>query len=107
MEVCQRPKRALFISTYIGGRKHDNKRRNCVNALNGLSSFLQNRKGGVYYDNKRVCQRPKRALFISTSPTSILIILFTLGVNALNGLSSFLRKGENMKTYEIFYVSTP
>ena len=41
--MCQRPKRALFIST-------DKKRRNIMT-------------------NKMMCQRPKRALFISTDLT--------------------------------------
>ena len=38
-EVCQRPERAFFISTLFGWI-HNHHHRNCVNALNGLSSFL-------------------------------------------------------------------
>ena len=41
--MCQRPKRAFFISTKNGGTC-DDALRMCVNALNGLSSFLRNRK---------------------------------------------------------------
>ena len=38
--VCQRPKRALSISTYdLSGTF--NRRTKCVNALNGLFPFLQ------------------------------------------------------------------
>ena len=64
--VCQRPKRAFFIST--GGRVTYESKSGCVNALNGLSLFLQ------------------------------LLILIILPknpkcVNALNGLSLFLRNG--------------
>ena len=41
--MCQRPKRALFISTYF----HSKEAHKCI----------------------MVCQRPKRALFISTVPS--------------------------------------
>ena len=37
----------------------------CVNALNGLSSFLQHGDNRHYHCNN-VCQRPERAFFIST-----------------------------------------
>ena len=64
MRTCQRPERASFISTKR--RKHYGKiTSGCVNALNGLPSFLQNH--GI---NKR----------------RIIIMC----VNALNGLPSFL-----------------
>ena len=36
-----------------------------VNALNGLSSFLQNSIKQLHHERK-VCQYPKRAFFIST-----------------------------------------
>ena len=38
--VCQRPERAFFISTSLQLLKKLEKIK-CVNALNGLSSFLQ------------------------------------------------------------------
>ena len=64
-DVCQRPKRAFFISTSSIPKKSRFGKFLCVNALNGLSSFLQEEK-----NMKRtfmvVCQRPKRAFFIST-----------------------------------------
>ena len=62
--MCQRPKRAFSISTKsIGGRYYVYFI--CVNALNGLSPFLQ-------------CNIP-------------LVARVGIGVNALNGLSPFLR----------------
>ena len=62
--VFQRPKRALFISTLLILRRWK-WNRICFNALNGLTSFLQD------YIKARdraeaEFQRPKRALFIST-----------------------------------------
>ena len=62
--LCQRPKRAFFIST----RNYDVHIvvwTSCVNALNGLSSFLPLLMK-TEQDNGFVCQRPKRAFFIST-----------------------------------------
>ena len=44
----------------------------CVNALNGLSSFLPNAKKYFCPAELEVCQRPKRALFISTVLDSLL-----------------------------------
>ena len=63
-KLCQRPKRASFIST----RNHLRKLRmapECVNALNGLLSFLlmNNEELKTLEEG---CQRPKRASFIST-----------------------------------------
>ena len=63
--MCQRPKRALFISTYAKEKERKRHEMPCVNALNGLSSFLRLKKWTQYY-LAFVCQRPKRALFIST-----------------------------------------
>ena len=63
--MCQRPKRALFIST-VEFEITVPKLLFCVNALNGLSSFLQKSLTKI--------QKKQRN-----------------GVNALNGLSSFLR----------------
>ena len=111
--LCQRPKRAFFISTpymeFLMGNESE-----CVNALNGLSSFLlfslaelmqsllvcQRPKRAFFISTlkktdemeKRIkgCQRPKRAFFISTDETSYGAILRPYCVNALNGLSSFL-----------------
>ena len=62
-----------------------------VNALNGLSSFLQENLKIVGI-NEILCQRPKRAFFISTESKVYLRSVFMSGVNALNGLSSFLRR---------------
>ena len=62
---CQRPKRAFFISTFTGRFYRKMWLLRCVNALNGLSSFLRG------------------LLWIQT--------LYWMCVNALNGLSSFLR----------------
>ena len=47
-EECQRPKRALFISTMNSKRGQDYQQK-CVNALNGLSSFLQNLKEAILW----------------------------------------------------------
>ena len=86
--LCQRPKRALFISTAKQFMESFNDNQ-CVNALNGLSSFLHSFRGRNFcllqcvnalnglssflpkevtreYATLAVCQRPKRALFIST-----------------------------------------
>ena len=62
-----------------------------VNALSGLFSFLHE----FLNDHKIrfiVCQRPKRALFISTSKNVRRMRKQTGCVNALNGLFSFLPK---------------
>ena len=66
-DVCQRPKRAFFIST---DQKFTRSLKTslCVNALNGLSSFLQI-KEATAITHAGVCQRPKRAFFISTVPS--------------------------------------
>ena len=65
-ELCQRPKRASFISTYMG---HLIKKRvECVNALNGLLSFLLDFSDLSKFE-EFMCQRPKRASFISTVPS--------------------------------------
>ena len=77
--MCQRPKRALFISTahcaiyYIINYG--------VNALNGLSSFLLEKVEEKERENK--------------------------SVNALNGLSSFLPKLLFNYFKEVVHVSTP
>ena len=84
---CQRPKRALFISTLWQKEIMSNLKK-CVNALNGLSSFLRRFSRSTCSCHNR-CQRPKRALFISTAHCAIYYII-NYGVNALNGLSSFL-----------------
>ena len=62
----------------------------CVNALNGLLSFLQTYKFGIYSSISWLCQRPKRASFISTQANLVETYLPEC-VNALNGLLSFLR----------------
>ena len=65
--ACQRPKRALFISTK-NMQSILKSQQKSVNALNGLFSFLQ--KNLKYYlTSTSKCQRPKRALFISTVPS--------------------------------------
>ena len=133
--MCQRPKRAFFISTRQSGciealksanalnglssfllYLHSKYRRNllCVNALNGLSSFLpskapdcmlylalcQRPKRAFFISTiplmavrrrlLEVCQRPKRAFFISTIAQQEKCKRYNFSVNALNGLSSFL-----------------
>ena len=65
-----------------------------VNALNGLSSFLL-RDALLNSVSVSVCQRPKRAFFISTRKGAKSEKYSVLCVNALNGLSSFLRKKEH------------
>ena len=62
MVVCQRPKRAFYISTYQD--------------FSGLRA-------------RELCQRPKRAFYISTYGTARMQQQ-NIGVNALNGLSTFL-----------------
>ena len=62
--VCQRPKRAFFISTTV--RNSEAHCGLCVNALNGLSSFLLQEATGRNLHTLVRCQRPKRAFFIST-----------------------------------------
>ncbi len=65
MTVCQRPKRAFIISTF-GITLQLLTSESCVNALNGLLSFL-----------RRQTKEEKWKIYIC--------------VNALNGLLSFLR----------------
>ena len=64
-KVCQRPKRAYFISTTDAPSDFDKV--------------------------EDLCQRPKRAYFISTSYIRKLPKYTIQCVNALNGLTSFLR----------------
>ena len=87
--MCQRPKRAFFISTkqHLPGNYLQ---QCCVNALNGLSSFLQNSTSKTKPCG--MCQRPKRAFFISTVFPRDIDIMTNMCVNALNGLSSFLQR---------------
>ena len=61
--VCQRPKRASFIST--PSRIEAKKFAKGVNALNGLLSFLLGLLNALA-NIIGLCQRPKRASFIST-----------------------------------------
>ena len=73
--MCQRPKRAYFISTR-DGRLCLSLLYSRVNALNGLTSFLR----GNTMLKKLIgirCQRPKRAYFISTV---VLVVIFIVGV---------------------------
>ena len=91
MKWCQRPERAYFISTESkegsrsrrkfrcvnalngltsfllkGWQKSLKVKRKCVNALNGLTSFLLGKKGDTMKKTMTLCQRPERAYFIST-----------------------------------------
>ena len=78
--VCQRPKRALSISTE-----------------------------GEYYVrkiNSSMCQRPKRALSISTENNKN-ISAYCFSVNALNGLFPFLQLRFQNKIKSQECVSTP
>ena len=126
---CQRPERAFFISTNLILMTME-KHTICVNALNGLFSFLQYKRclswGG------KVCQRPERAFFISTVKkrektfelTNVstpwtgffhfyyLCISYRNGifrrcVNALNGLFSFLHTTMKYDFVSDIIVSTP
>ena len=54
-----------------------------------------------------MCQRPKRASFISTKEEGMTFEELEKGVNALNGLLSFLQGGRKMSTLVTVYVSTP
>ena len=54
-----------------------------------------------------MCQRPKRALFISTEDPTQVVYFDSLGVNALNGLSSFLLLALFETTVSAYGVSTP
>ena len=63
---CQRPNRASFISTFL--KIWVNMDLKCVNALNGLLSFLRTSTNGNCTFHI-MCQRPKRASFISTVPS--------------------------------------
>ena len=65
--MCQRPRRAFFISTK-NGLKMNTRTQKCVNALDGLFSFLHRRKSD-HSNGLWVCQRPRRAFFISTVPS--------------------------------------
>ena len=112
--MCQRPKRASFISTDC----FQLEMQLCilsVNALNGLLSFLP-WKASIFYlvivsvnalngllsfllaspileegQKLVMCQRPKRASFISTKEEGMTFEELEKGVNALNGLLSFLQ----------------
>ena len=66
--MCQRPERASFISTWLALVLWNGIHilQNCVNALNGLLSFLRN-------------------------DFTVIACAANTGVNALNGLLSFLR----------------
>ena len=73
LEKCQRPKRAFFISTIALALSAASHILACVNALNGLSSFLLLvilLGAGLTWV---MCQRPKRAFFISTTGKTITI----------------------------------
>ena len=60
-----------------------------VNALSGLFLFLLFHTMDIF-NNTDVCQRPKRAFFISTFVKDFNVEVAVTSVNALNGLSSFL-----------------
>ena len=64
-----------------------------VNALSGLFLFLLFHTMDIF-NNTDVCQRPKRAFFISTMGQES-IQKIGKGVNALNGLSSFLHRKQS------------
>ena len=87
-QKCQRPKRAYFIST--ARRSEQGSAYGCVNALNGLTSFLHNSKQW----REKLCRKCVNAL---NGLTSFLQnygnVSNIMGncVNALNGLTSFLR----------------
>ena len=126
---CQRPKRAFYISTKLWS-KPDKKYALCVNALNGLSTFLPLiTHAGVFHADE--CQRPKRAFYISTEngetdyggyfrcqrPKRAFYISTLFGnepevnilecVNALNGLSTFLRIVLSLICWHLFLCQRP
>ena len=77
-----------------------------VNALSGLFLFLLFHTMDIF-NNTDVCQRPKRAFFISTLKQLETDLITAISVNALNGLSSFLQK-QGMKLLQpTIRVSTP
>ena len=73
-----------------------------VNALSGLFLFLLFHTMDIF-NNTDVCQRPKRAFFISTSPAGVRSTQAPSAacVNALNGLSSFLQYMSPIQTMNI------
>ena len=77
-----------------------------VNALSGLFLFLLFHTMDIF-NNTDVCQRPKRAFFISTLELQNIVFPKWSCVNALNGLSSFLLIAA--KVFEMLNgsVSTP
>ena len=102
--MCQRPKRAFFISTEEAHRAPEKlvlcqrpKRAFFISTLKGLNEVF-----------KRLnwCQRPKRAFFISTETVYMSPKKPIGGVNALNGLSSFLQSIKCKCSLSIS-VSTP
>ena len=56
---------------------------------------------------KFMCQRPKRAYLISTSPIAVVMLGVIVCVNALNGLISFLPVYGVFATRIFHSVSTP
>ena len=68
--LCQRPKRASFIST-TGVISEFLTAAGCVNALNGLLSFLRRLCLRQLFWSRQGCQRPKRASFISTGVSDL------------------------------------
>ena len=102
--VCQRPKRAFFISTKKMKTALLNTSIMCQRPKRAF--FISTTKRGTVVATGNLCQRPKRAFFIST-------LLYyweeknMRGVNALNGLSSFLPILRQKKNHLLFRVSTP
>ena len=89
LQVCQRPKRASFISTKKSADSNPAPTKECqrpkrASFISTFTLFYGFCVGGV-------CQRPKRASFISTSEERGATRVHLLEcVNALNGLLSFL-----------------
>ena len=86
--MFQRPERASFISTNLPPDQDKDDIIKGFNALNGLLSFLLNRRNRG--KESRVFQRPERASFISTWIDGKSVRGIN-GFNALNGLLSFLQ----------------
>ena len=100
-EMCQRPKRALFISTSLKKKGGNFNVTIGVNALNGLFSFLQKVSVTFEPNSTSQCQRPKRALFISTKAGIWFQQFQSKSVNALNGLFSFLPPNTQKYVYNV------
>ena len=89
---CQRPKRALSISTVLLQKSCQWKMK-CVNALNGLFPFL--REWIVELNISKNCVNALNGLFPFLRWKDVWVLILFICVNALNGLFPFLRFWRN------------